>query len=219
MIFNKTMQAVKDFDSIIKGANETFRVAKKTAMETYKEPAATAMVHEARKALTNVHIRETNSARDAVKADFANVRSKVNAVVTTVVPVDFAVTLAAIQARGKSVTDYEANAYVEKYKGNYPAFTTILDVLHQSGKAMDVIAYKPEAIDYQISEVERLVLNWIQNHASSNDDSYITTILTDDKHSLIVKLADEVQAFLDGRFALGAEEAAQLSAAMAANNN
>ena len=44
MIFDKTMQTVKDFDSVIKAANEVFREAKKKAMETYKDPTETEKV-------------------------------------------------------------------------------------------------------------------------------------------------------------------------------
>ena len=163
--------------------------------------------------------RETVAAREAVEADFVDVRGKVNEVVTAAAPADFAATLAAIQAKGKNVTDYEANAYIEKYKGNYLAFSTILDVLHQAGKVNNVFAYKPDAIEFQISEIERVVMNWIQGHASNKDDGYITALLTNDKHSLIVKLAAEVQAFLDGGYVLSYDEAAKLAAALAGVGN
>lgn len=213
-LFNVTMQTIKDFDNIVKAANETFAETKKKVMETYKEPIAAEKIREAREALTEVHIRETQKASHAVQEDFYGVRSKVNEVVTASAPVDFAATLAAIQAKGRNVTDYEANAYIEKYKNNYLAFSTLLDVLHQAGKAVDVIAYKPDAIEARISEIEKMVLNWIQCHASSNDDGYITAILMDDNHSLIMKLAVEVQAFMDGGYILGDDGAGQMVAAL-----
>lgn len=218
MIFEKTMQTMKDFDSVIQAANETFRTAKKTALETYKEPMATQKLREARDVLTEVKTRETQNARAAVMADFAAVRGKVNEVVTAAVPADFPATLAAIQAKGKNVSDYEAEAFSEKYKGNYMAFTTILDVLHNAGKASSRIAYKPDAIEYQIEEIERTVLHWVQTHADSNTDGYMTALLTSDEHSLVMKLAAEVQAFLDGGYTLGADDAEQLAAAIAAQN-
>lgn len=214
-IFNKTMQTVKDFDDIIRASNEAYRTARKAALETYREPMATEKIREEQEALTKVQIRETKAARDAVRADFADVRSMVNDMVTAAAPVDFLATLASVQAKGDRVTDYEANAYIEKYKDNYLAFSTILDVLHREGKAMDVIVYRPDAIEAQISEVENMVMNWIQNHAGSRDDGYITAILTNDKHSLIVKLAAEVQAFLDGGYVLGKDAAAKMDAELA----
>ena len=91
-------------------------------------------------------------------------------------------------------------------------------MLHQAGKAISTITYKPDAIELRIEEIENMVMNWIRNHASSNDDGYITAILTDDNHSLIVKLAAEVQAFLDGGYVIGEDESARLAAEMASKN-
>ena len=62
---------MKDFDSVIQAADETFRTAKKMVVETYKEPAATEKLREASDKLAEVKARETKSACEAVKADWA----------------------------------------------------------------------------------------------------------------------------------------------------
>lgn len=80
MIFDKTMQTMRDFDSVIQTANETFLTAKKMVVATYKEPAATEKLREASDKLVEVKTRETKSACDAVKADFAAVREKMHLV-------------------------------------------------------------------------------------------------------------------------------------------
>lgn len=204
MIFEKTMQTVKDFESAMTAAQESFNAAKKEILATYKDPISTDKVKAIRDILSDTEIKEKQNARDNIKADFADVRSKVNAVVTASAPADFAATLEALKTMGKSVSDYEANAFIEKYKDNYTAFRAILDVLHSVGKANDIVPYNAEAIDREISEAEKFILDWV---ATFKGADYYSALLTSDQHSPVKGMAVRVQAFLDGGYVLGDEPA------------
>lgn len=200
-VFNKTYQAVKDFESSIKAAQEAFRVAQKEILDTYKDPVSTRKLAEARELLTQTEQRETLIALDAVEGDFASVNEKIMEVVTKAAPADFPATLAAIQARGEKIGAYEANAFFQKYGDNYLAISTLLEVLHSNGKFDSVHITTAEMLDEKVKALEAKVVHFIRNrHGVSGDASYNAKLLTHETHSPILLMAAEVQNFLDGNF-------------------
>lgn len=204
MIFEKTMQTVKDFESAMNAAKESFDVAKKEIFATYKESMAAEKLKEIREILYETEVKEKAKARESIAADFMETRNKVNSAVTVSTPEDFVSTLEAIRTIGKSISDYEANAFVEKYKGNYTAFRAVLDALHNVGKATDIIAYNAESIEKELLDAEGVIMNWISTFKGTD---YYTALLTSDQHSPIKKVATRIQAFIDGGYILGAEDA------------
>ena len=200
-VFNKTYQAVKDFESGIKAAQEAFRVAQKEILDTYKDPVSTKKLAEARELLTQTEQCETLIALDAVEGDFASVNEKIMEVVTKAAPADFPATLAAIQARGEKVGAYEANAFFQKYGDNYLAISTLLEVLHSNGKFDSVHITTAEMLDEKVKALEEKIVKFIRNrHGVSGDASYTAKMLTHETHSPILTLGAEVQNFLDGNF-------------------
>lgn len=200
-VFEKTYQAVKEFESSIKAAQEAFRDARKEIMETYKDPVSTKKLGEAREILTQTEQRETLRALDAVEGDFASVNEKIMEIVTRATPVDFPATLAAIQAKGDKVSSYEANAFLQKYGDNYLAISTLLEVLHSNNKADSVHITTAEMMDAKLKALEEKIVKWIRNrHGVSGDNEYTAKMLVHETHSPILLLAAEVQSFLDGNF-------------------
>ena len=200
-VFEKTYQAVKEFESGIQAAQEAFKVAQKEILDTYKDPVSTRKLAEARELLTQTEQRETLLALAAVEGDFASVTEKIMEVVTKAAPADFPATLAALQAKGDKVSAYEANAFFKKYGDNYIAISTLLEVLHSNGKADSVHITTAEMIDEKVKALEEKIVRWIRNrHGVSGDASYNAKILTHETHSPILMLGAEVQNFLDGNF-------------------
>ena len=193
-LFEKSLQAVATLDSVLTTANETFKAEQKKLLATLKDP--TKQIGEMRKALTETEAEQKRIFRETVQADFAAVRDKVNAVVTAAPPADFLATLEAIKANGKNITDYEAAAYMEKYKGNYFAFRTLHEVLTAAGKKLDSFVMKPDGISEEMNKGEQMLLNWGREWKGSN---YMGALLQHHTNP-ITHLAEQVQKFIEGRF-------------------
>lgn len=215
MIFEKTYSAVNELDSVLKAARETFNSEKKKILATYKSPTAEEKISEEKALYEKKFMDQRQKAREAVQADISDTRCKINEVVSSAAPADFAATLAAIQAKGTRISDYESRAFIDKYKENYLAFSTLVDVLHSVGKANDILLVKPDAVEAEVSQIESWVLNWVQSY-KGND--YMTALLTDEKQTPILKSGAAIQSFIDGGFAVSGDEEA-VAAALARMNN
>ena len=192
--FDKSLQAVATLDSVLTTANETFRTEQKKLLATLKDP--TKQIGEMRKALTENEAEQKRIFRETVQAEFAAVRTTVNAVVTTAPPADFLATLEAIKANGKNITDYEAAAFMEKYKGNYFAFRTLHEVLTKAGKNLDSYVMYPDRMAREIDQGEKMLLNWGREWKGSN---YMGALLQN-RTNPITSLAEMVQKFTEGKF-------------------
>lgn len=197
-LFEKTLQGVANLDSIMTAAHETFRKEKKRILETYKDPAE--KIGAIKKVLEATDAEQKQIFRKIVKEEFADVRQKVNEVVTAAPPADFHATLEAVRATGDGITEYEATALLAKYKGeNYLAFRTVAEILHRAGRAKDVRLVYPDAIMNEIDSGEKFVLDWANGYTGA--PSYLTGLLQHHNNP-ITALAAEVQDFLDGKFEL-----------------
>lgn len=214
-IFEKTYNAINDMNSAIEAARETFQSAKKEILATFKSPASETKLSEVKAVYESAVADQRKKAREAVAADVAEARRKVNEIVSAAAPADFPTTLAALQSKGERISDYESRAFLDKYKGNYLAFSTLADVLHGVNKAGDVLTVKPDEVAEVIDSVERAALNFIQK-ATYGD--YMTALFTSEEHSPILKSGAAVQAFLDGGFTV-ADDSEELAAAIARMNS
>ncbi len=195
-LFEKSLQAVANLDSIMTTANKTFEIEKKKAMDTYKDPVS--HIGKLRAVLLETEEQQKLIFSETVKAEFAAVRDMVNKIVTTDAPLDFPATLEAIRVNGKGITEYEASAFLEKYKNNYLAFRTLADLLHKHGRAANISVLYPDAIMDDINDGERLLLNWGIQYKGS---SYMGALLQSDNNP-ITALAVTVNEFLEGRYTL-----------------
>lgn len=216
-IFEKTYNAISDMSAAIKAAEEVFQTAKKEILATFKSPAAENKLAEVKAVYESAVADQRRKAREAVAADIADTRRKVNEVVSAAAPADFPATLAALQAKGERLSDYESRAFLDKCNGsggNYLAFSTLADVLHSVNKALDVLPVKADEIEDEISRVESGAMNIIQN-ATSN--GYMMALFTSKEHSPILKSGEAVQLFIDGSFSTTGDSAA-VAAAIARMN-
>ena len=65
------------------------------------------------------------------------------------------------------------------------------------GYFSNTFVIKPDDINERITDLEETVFRWLSNYQS---DAYITKLLTDERHSLIVKVGAEVQSFIEGNY-------------------
>lgn len=192
--FEKSLQAVATLDSVLTTANEVFRTEQKKLLATLKDP--TKQIGEMRKALTETEAEQKRIFCETVHADFATVRAAVNAVVTTAPPVDFLTTLEAIKANGKDITNYEATAFIEKYKGNYFAFRTLHEVMAKAGKNLGSYVMYPDRMAQEIDQGEKMLLDWGREWKGSD---FIGALLQN-RTNPITALAEMVQEFTEGKF-------------------
>lgn len=194
----KTMHAVKDYASAIQAARNEFEAAKGQILSTYKDPVATQKLGEAREALSAFEMKEKYNAREAIQKDFEAVRKQVNEFVMVPVSADFGATLEALKSM-QNISDSEANAFIEKYKDNYISFRAVLDELHKAGKAADIRYCAVDYIETKLSDLENMLLNWVQSYVGNG---YYTALLTSEEHTPILKVAEEVEAFIAGGYIL-----------------
>ena len=192
--FEKSLKAVATLDSVLTAANETFRTEQKKLLATLKDP--TKQIGEMRKALTETEAEQKRIFRETVQAEFATVRAKVNAIITAAPPADFMVTLEAIKANGKNITNYEATVFMEKYKDNYFAFRTLHEVLSNAGKDLDCYVMYPDRMALEINKGEQMLLNWGREWKGRN---YMGALLQNHTNP-ITALAEMVQKFTEGKF-------------------
>ena len=214
VIFEKTYNAINDMNSAIEAAQETFRTAKKEIFATFKSPTAENKLSEVKAVYESAVADQRKKARETVAADVAEARRKVNEIVSAAAPADFPATLAALQAKGRRVSDYESRAFLDKYKGNYLAFSALADMLHDVNKAVDVLLVKPDEVKEEIDRVERDAMNVIQNATSGG---YMMALFTSEQHSPILKSGEAVQSFVDGNFVVSGDSEA-VAAAIARMN-
>lgn len=197
--FEKTFNAAVEFNDAMTEAGKVYRSERKTILETYKSPLAENKLLEIQEIYRAAQAEQRKKVKEIVSADFADTRRAVNGYISAPVPADFPDTLTAIQAKGKHISEHESRVFLDKYKGNYLAFSTLVDVLHGFGNASDILPIKPKNIEDEIRELENFVMNWIREH-ESNGLSYMNALLTSQEHSPILKTGAQVKAFLDGDF-------------------
>lgn len=205
-LYKKTLDAVKTLDAEIIAATKEFETEKAKVMETYKDPST--YLQPIRDKYTKRVADGKKVFNETMHANFAEVRKKINEYVTTPVPADFAGTMEVVIVTGKAITDYEVKAFTEKYKENYLAFRTLVELMHQQGKATDILIRYPDSIVKEMENIERMLQRWSQDY-KSND--YMTGLWKNDTNPL-TELETYTEEFLQGNFILDEEEAAIVSA-------
>lgn len=191
-LLEKSLQGIRNFDSVMSTAAKTFDAEKKRIMGLYKEDVFGQKFNELKKVFDETVAQQKQACREIVLADFIAVRQQVNKVVAVSPPADFPATLEAVRASGKSISDYEATVLLEKYNGNYLAYRTLAEVLHQQGKAKDVVVMQPDAILREIEDAETKFMQIINDGSISLWGAlFLEGVPT---------MEDMVQRFLDGRY-------------------
>lgn len=191
-LFEKTIQGIRNLDSVMSTAAKTFDAEKKRIMGIYKEDVFGQKFNELKKVFDETVEQQKQACRETVQSDFSAVRERINKVVTVSPPADFPATLEAVRVSGKSISDYEATVLLEKYNGNYLAYRTLAEVLHQQGKANDVVVMQPDAILRELEDAETKFMQII------NDGSFSLwgALFLEE----VPILEDMVQRFLDGQY-------------------
>lgn len=198
-LFEKSLDAVKTFDSTIKTVRETFETERKRLLDVYKDPVK--KIAEI-KAKTDEEIYRAKARYfEEITADHDEVRKKIREFATATPPADFLVTLEVIKANGRNISEYEISALIEKYKGNYLASRAIHETLAAAGRTPAGFVKKPDQIVLEVNKNEEWLRNWAHNYSSNG---YITALLLHYKNP-VTALAEAVQEFLDGKFVVAEE--------------
>lgn len=194
-IFAKSQKAIRDFDTAMKTAYETHAEAKKNIMANYAGNLMGQKLAEINETLQAVEMEQKAAVREALAADFADAKAKINAMAVADAPGDFISTLEAIKTVGASLTDYEIRAYLEKYRTSYIAARAIAEEMgkHSNGK---FTITRPDQLADDVAKVHGQLVNWLQ---SWTPNSYMSRLMVADVN-ILTGLDDKVQAWLDGGF-------------------
>lgn len=197
-MFEKTMQAMRNLDAIYNAAVETHKNAVKDIDANYKGKLADQKRGEAKALLQSTIQEEKKKSLDVFEQEFKEAREKVNNVITKVVPEDFAATLAAAQASGKTISDYEARAIIDKYKDNYMAVKAFIKLFRGLGKDIDRQIMQADAIEQEIEYNEYLIRNFLVGY---NGSTLETAMLINDNAPL-TEIGAKLDKFISGDFLL-----------------
>ena len=200
--FSITIQAITKFEEEIRKAEEKYTVERDFITANYKNP------EERLQALKETYTEEKEDAKsrclDAIQLDFNTQRKALHEITTEAMPADFMVTLEALRANGKNIGEYEGTAYIEKYKGNFLALRTLVEMLQGFGKAKGVYVRYPNGIANNMQEVEKM-LHKLINTAQVDSMSYALYMSeTGPLHTL----SNDAEIFLQKNFIVEGEEAA-----------
>lgn len=186
-VINTRSEALKALE------NSDFREGSKTWEEKYE--AAQNIYNE-----KMAELKETGLAE--VKTIFEEVNKKVDAFVMEPVPADFLSTLEGIKVLD-NITEHEAKALFEKYKGNYLAARALSEYLH---KEKGYFTVKMPPLDEIKKDLEIDYEQARQFFVEYKTDEYRTKLFIVKNENPWDKEAEKVEAFLGGNVLAIVEE-------------
>ena len=195
-MFEQTTQAMRNYDSIYEAASEIYESAKGKIDESYKGALADQKLGEAKMVFESTVQEEKKKCIEVFENEFEETRAKLNEVITREVPSEFVSTLAAVKAAAGTITEYEANAIIDKYKSNYLAVRTLTEVFHSFGKAQECFIIRADSIAQEMAENESLVKGFFTGYSGR---SLQTAFMINDQNPLTV-FGEKLDKFLSGDF-------------------
>lgn len=206
-MMKRLVEVFMQHDAKMKGYIETYDEVRKELAEGSKAGLITERVYnekgdEARKVFDEAVAKVKRESLEQIDIIFAEVNEKVRSFVSTPPPVDFADTFAAIKSMGESVSEAEAEAYFEKYKGNYIAARSLSNYL-----------YKLKGYLALIPDYEKIKNNIDGNYSSARDFvinykamRYQTKLFTVEENNPWIAYGNELNEFTGGNVGIIAEE-------------
>ncbi|MFR4948162.1 hypothetical protein [Thomasclavelia spiroformis] len=195
-MLNKTLQQMKEFETIYNNATETYKRSRKEINENYKGKMASSKLSEAK----NIYELTLQDARkkgyQLAENEFENAKKEVLNIITKEVPSDFSATILALQSGGFNVSEIEAKAYINKYIDNYTALKNLLLVLHKNNIAKNYKFISAESI---ISTLDKVLQDIQEYYYGYIPQTYVTAIMIHEK-GLVQQLINTLELFLKGNF-------------------
>ena len=133
MDFNKTIQALVNYDSIFRTAVEAWKNTREEITSMPESAERTERLMTARDAFNAQIVKARANALEAVKADFEAARAAVSEVVTKPIPADFAANVEVVKNMGSLLNMTELNIYMDKYADSYIATKTLARIALDAG--------------------------------------------------------------------------------------
>lgn len=201
MNFNKTIQALVNYDSVYTTAVKAWREARDNIIKDFAGENKANRLADAKTLLDNTLARAKADALEAVKADFEAARAAVNAVVTKPVPAEFSADIQAIQAMGDILSANELRIYLDKYKDSYTATRAIAKIGMDAG--YHDTRYMVVSVDKVLEtmrQAEAFVLNEIQNKNSVALSYYYRILISNVEQNTLLVLSDALTRLENGDF-------------------
>ena len=201
MNFNKTIQALVNYDSVYVTAVKAWREARDSIIKDFAGENKANRLADAKTLLDNTLAKAKADTLEAVKANFEAARAAVNAVVTKPVPADFSGDIEAIKTRGDMLTFEEINIYMDKYKDSYTATRALARIA--IGRGFQGVRYMVVSVDKVLElmrETEAFVLNEIQNKNSVALSYYYRILISNVEQNTLLVLSDALTRLENGDF-------------------
>lgn len=195
-MLENVLQNMRSFEATYIEAGDLWKRTRKEIHETYKDPIATSKLNEA-KALYESTLQEAREKGVSLaQEEFEKVKNDVMGVITQAVPNDFISTLEALKSSGGNISEIEANAYISKYKGNYTALKSLLNVLKENGIMKQFNIISVDEVIGNINDVMAQVNKFYYGYAPN---TYETAIMTHEEGTM-TQLNSYLSSFLEGGF-------------------
>lgn len=184
--------AMKEYDTIRRNALETYEQEKKKIQADYGDSRV-----GQQKLMEAVNIRDSviseakKKGRNFAEQVFSELSAKVESFVAAPVPADFPAVLEAIKVTGKNLSPAEADAYMNRYGGNYTAYRSLASLYGSLGVCR-VYPVTYDGILYDISKFRSLAINFF-----SSAGNYMYRLLLHDENPM-QSFFQNISSFLNG---------------------
>lgn len=159
--FSNIIKAISKYEDEIRTADEKYHTERENAIKLFRAP------EEKLRSIAEVYAEEKEGIKsrclDTITVAFEGIRRELSEIITEAVPADFILTLEALKSNGPGLSEYEAEAYINKYKRNYLAMRTLIGMLQQNGKCANTGIINAESVSNRLRGVEREITKAIQN--------------------------------------------------------
>lgn len=193
MYLDRVKKAFNEFDEVVSNAYDMFTVASKQLAEDYGNGNLYVEKYAIAKELYERTREEAKQkGLEIVKEEFDKIEETVKNFVTAPTPADFMQTFEIVKALGKNITSAEAEAYLEKYKGNYTAYRSIANCIEENtGKQCWCVKY--DAIMRDIEQFNKMSKRYFIEYKKG---SYMSTLYMSEQYSPLNAFESALTNFL-----------------------
>lgn len=193
-MFERITKNINQFDNTMRVAHEKYKKAQEELPKSYRGELLKEKLEQATKEFNNIKTNEIEDFKKIVNEEIEKYFNEVNDIITKPVESDFLSTLEALKLGKNDISNYEAEAYLNKYKNNYTSCKAILSLLHSVNKGNDLAIVNAEAIKQELSDLKESLMQFAYNY---NIDSLATSFYLDEKTSPVAISIQKIEPFFN----------------------
>ena len=189
------VQSMKNYSAAYYEASELLKRVKKEIREMYKEPTASNKLYDAKKSYNNTIEQLKTKEINFVNNIFYQIKKDIEKAIEKPVPSEFVNTLEVLKTLGSSITENEANAYLNKYSDNYTALRGLFNILKSNGKIARLSIISLDDIIKRVEKTHEMTLDFFRNGPNAYDSRVVIS-----ENGPLFELDVYLKDFLDGHY-------------------